>query len=151
MASRVDLLVANLLQTSGDALYIVPGERLFMTRGDVRAVVGREPVGEESFRAVVEELVPGSVAEELSRARHRLAWEIGPDVEAVEIRFGQHGGECVPDAGDQVRGRVAPSRLSCSTSPFDSSPFGAKKNAHPVFTAWAWGAAPAPQGCGHQR
>ena len=92
MASRVDLLVANLLQTSGDALYIVPGERLFMTRGDVRAVVGREPVGEESFRAVVEELVPGSVAEELSRARHRLAWEIGPDVEAVEIRFGHVGG-----------------------------------------------------------
>ena len=92
MASRVDLLVANLLQTSGDALYIVPGERLFMTRGDVRAVVGREPVSEESFRAVVEELVPGSVAEELSRTRHRMAWEIGPDVEAVEIRFGHVGG-----------------------------------------------------------
>jgi twitching motility protein PilT len=92
MASRVDLLIANLLHTSGDALYIVPGERLFMTRGDVRAVVGREAVGDESFRSVVAELVPGGNADELAHSRHRMAWEIGPDVEAVEIRFGHIGG-----------------------------------------------------------
>ncbi|HMM35709.1 MAG TPA: type IV pilus twitching motility protein PilT, partial [Thermoanaerobaculia bacterium] len=91
MASRVDLLVANLLQTTGDALYIVPGEKLFMTRGDVRAVVGREPVGVESFRAVVAELVPGSTPEELAVARHRMPWPTGPGKDEVEIRFGQVG------------------------------------------------------------
>ncbi len=91
MASRVDLLVANLLQTTGDALYIVPGEKLFMTRGDVRAVVGREPVGVESFRAVVAELVPGSTPEELAVARHRMPWPTGPGKDPVEIRFGQVG------------------------------------------------------------
>ncbi|MHB8798872.1 MAG: type IV pilus twitching motility protein PilT [Thermoanaerobaculia bacterium] len=91
MASRVDLLVANLLQTTGDALYIVPGEKLFMTRGDVRAVVGREPVGVESFRAVVAELVPGSTPEELAASRHRMPWPTGPGKDAVEIRFGQMG------------------------------------------------------------
>ena len=88
MASRVDLLVANLLQTTGDALYIVPGEKLFMTRGDVRAVVGREPVGVESFRAVVAELVPGSTPEELAVARHRMPWPTGPGKDPVEIRPG---------------------------------------------------------------
>ncbi len=91
MASRVDLLVANLLQTTGDALYIVPGEKLFMTRGDVRAVVGREPVGVESFRAVVAELVPGSTPEELAASRHRMPWPTGPGKDLVEIRFGQVG------------------------------------------------------------
>ncbi len=91
MASRVDLLVANLLQTTGDALYIVPGEKLFMTRGDVRAVVGREPVGVESFRAVVAELVPGSTPEELAAGRHRMPWPTGPGKDPVEIRFGQVG------------------------------------------------------------
>jgi twitching motility protein PilT len=91
MASRVDLLVANLLQTTGDALYIVPGEKLFMTRGDVRAVVGREPVGVESFRAVVAELVPGSSPEELAASRHRMPWPTGPGKDQVEIRFGQVG------------------------------------------------------------
>ena len=92
MASRVDLLVANLLQTTGDALYIVPGEKLFMTRGEVRAVVGREPVGVESFQAVAAELVPGVAAEELARTRHRLPWDTGPGGEPVEIRFGLVGG-----------------------------------------------------------
>ncbi len=102
MASRVDLLVANLLQTTGDALYIVPGEKLFMTRGDVRAVVGREPVGVESFRAVVAELVPGRAPEELAVSRHRMPWPTGPGKDHVEIRFGQVGATpavmlCRPD------------------------------------------------------
>ena len=44
MAARIDLLVASLLQTEGEALYIIPGERLFMTRGTSRVFVGREPV-----------------------------------------------------------------------------------------------------------
>ena len=92
MASRIDLLVANLLQTEGEALYIIPGERLFMTRGTTRAFVGREPVSLESFRAVVAEVAPGRDAEELARSRHGIPLDLGPGRESVEIRFGLLGG-----------------------------------------------------------
>jgi twitching motility protein PilT len=88
MSSRIDLLIANLLQTEGEALYIVAGERLFMTRGEVRAVVGREPVSADSFRAVTGEIAPGLSPEDLARARHRIPVELGPGRESVEIRFG---------------------------------------------------------------
>ncbi|MFN7989751.1 MAG: PilT/PilU family type 4a pilus ATPase [Thermoanaerobaculia bacterium] len=88
MSSRIDLLVANLLQTEGEALYIVPGERMFMTRGPSRAVVGREAVGTDSFRAVAAEVAPGRAAEDLARARHRIPVELGPGMEPIEIRFG---------------------------------------------------------------
>jgi len=93
MASRIDLLVANLLQTEGEALYIIPGERLFMTRGTTRAFVGREPVSLESFRAVVAEVAPGHDAEELARTRHSIPLDLGPGRESVEIRFGLLGGK----------------------------------------------------------
>jgi twitching motility protein PilT len=88
MPSRIDILLANLLQTEGEALYIVPGERMFMTRGAVRAVVGREPVGVDSFRAVAAEVAPGQAPEALARARHRVRAEIGPGTEPIEVRFG---------------------------------------------------------------
>ena len=88
MASRIDFLLANFLQTEGEALYIVPGERMFMTRGAVRAVVGREPVGADSFRAVVAEVAPGQAPETLARARHRVPSERGPGTEPIEVRFG---------------------------------------------------------------
>jgi len=93
MSSRIDLLVANLLHTEGEALYIVPGERMFMTRGPSRAIVGREPVGMDSFRAVVAEVSPGRVAEDLARARHRIPVELGPGMEPIEIRFGFYGSQ----------------------------------------------------------
>ena len=93
MASRIDLLVANLLQTEGEALYIIPGERLFMTRGTSRAFVGREPVSVESFRAVVAEVAPGKEPEELARTRFRIPMNLGPGRESVEVRFGLLGGQ----------------------------------------------------------
>ena len=93
MASRIDLLVANLLQTEGEALYIIPGERLFMTRGTSRVFVGREPVSVESFRAVVAEVAPGKAADELARTRVRIPMNLGPGRESVEIRFGLLGGQ----------------------------------------------------------
>jgi twitching motility protein PilT len=106
VASRIDLLVANLLKTEGEALYIIPGDRLFMTRGISRAFVGREPVSIESFLAVVAEVAPGQVAEELARTRCRIPLDRGPGREAVEIRFGLLGGK----AGIMIcrPGRMAP-------------------------------------------
>ena len=93
MATRIDLLVASLLQTEGEALYIIPGERLFMTRGTSRVFVGREPVSVESFRTVVAEVAPGKAADELARTRVRIPMKLGPGRESVEIRFGLLGGQ----------------------------------------------------------
>ncbi len=110
MASRIDLLVANLLQTEGEALYIIPGERLFMTRGTSRAFVGREPVSVESFHAVVAEVAPGQMPEELARTRHRVPMNPGTGQESVEIRFGLLGGK----AGIMI---CRPARMAPSPEP----------------------------------
>ncbi len=110
MASRIDLLVANLLQTEGEALYIIPGDRLFMTRGTSRAFVGREPVSVESFHAVVAEVAPGQSPEELARSRHRIPLSPGAGKESVEIRFGLLGGK----AGIMI---CRPARMAPSPEP----------------------------------
>ena len=87
MAGKVAALVRNFLQTDGDALYLVPGEKIFITRGTTRTVVGREVVSEGSFHAVVDELVPGVPAETLARKRNRLPYVAGAGLTPVEIHF----------------------------------------------------------------
>jgi twitching motility protein PilT len=92
MASKVGALVRNFLQTDGDALYLVPGEKIFIARGTARTVAGREAVSEESFRAVVDELVPGVSAETLCEKRNRLPYVAGAGLPPVEIHFATIGG-----------------------------------------------------------
>lgn len=92
MASKVAALVRNFLQTDGDALYLVPGEKIFISRGTARAVAGREVVSDESFRAVVDELIPGVPAETLAQKRNRLPYVAGPGLSPVEIHFATIGG-----------------------------------------------------------
>ncbi len=92
MASKVAALVRNFLQTDGDALYLVAGEKIFITRGTARTVAGREVVSEASFHAVVDELVPGVPAETLARKRSRLPYVAGPGLPPVEIHFAVLGG-----------------------------------------------------------
>ncbi len=92
MASKVAALVRNFLQTDGDALYLVAGEKIFITRGTTRTVAGREVVSEASFRAVVDELVPGVPAETLARKLNRLPYVAGAGLPPVEIHFAVVGG-----------------------------------------------------------
>lgn len=87
MASKVSALVRNFLQTDADALYLVAGERIFITRGTAKAVAGREVVSRELFQAVVEELVPGVLPETLVERRSRLPYVAGAGLPPVEIRF----------------------------------------------------------------
>jgi twitching motility protein PilT len=129
MASRIDILLANLLQTEGEALYIVPGERMFMTRGAVRAVVGREPVGADSFRAVAAEVAPGQAPEALARARHRVPAQLGPETEPIEVRFGFVG--------------ASPALAICRTSRMSADTHFSPEGA-PAAPAAAPVAAPAP-------
>ena len=91
MAGKVAALVRNFLQTDGDALYLVPGEKIFIMRGTSRTVVGREVVSEGSFHAVVEELVPGVPAETLARKRNRIPYVAGAGLPPVEIQFAALG------------------------------------------------------------
>ena len=92
MASKVAGLVRNFLQTDGDALYLVAGEKIFVTRGTTRAVAGREIVSDELFRAVVDELVPGVPAATLAQKRSRLPYVAGAGLPPVEIHFAIVGG-----------------------------------------------------------
>ena len=92
MASKVAALVRNFLQTEGDALYLVAGEKIFITRGTARNVAGREVVSEASFRAVVDELVPGVPPETLAQKRSRLPYVAGTGLPPVEIHFALLGG-----------------------------------------------------------
>ncbi len=93
--SKVEALVRSFLQTDGDALYLVPREKLYLTHGHTRTVVGREPLSDETFLAVVAELRPGAIPAALAEERARIPVLIHPDSEPVEVRFGM------------VQGRVA--------------------------------------------
>lgn len=87
MASKVAALVRNFLQTDADALYLVAGEKIFITRGTARAVAGREVVSAELFQAVVDELVPGVAPETLVQKRSSLPYVAGAGLPPVDIRF----------------------------------------------------------------
>ncbi|MEO6323702.1 MAG: type IV pilus twitching motility protein PilT [Thermoanaerobaculia bacterium] len=91
MASKIEALVRNFLKTDGDALYLVPGEKIFLMKGASKVIVGREPLGEESFRAVAGELVPGAPVESLSAMRHRVPFRLDEATEPVDIQFGRSG------------------------------------------------------------
>jgi twitching motility protein PilT len=136
VAARIDLLVASLLQTEGEALYIIPGERLFMTRGTSRVFVGREPVSVESFRTVVAEVAPGKEADELARTRVRVPMQLGPGMETVEIRFGLLGGQ----AGLMI---CRPARMASSPAPAPEPEAELESEAAPV-TVFLKTPSPAP-------
>lgn len=92
MARNVEALVRNFLKTSGDALYLVPGERIFLIRGTQKVVVGREEVSDDSFRAVAAELAPGTPVESLADQRLRVPYRLDETSDPVEIVFGRSGG-----------------------------------------------------------
>jgi Tfp pilus assembly pilus retraction ATPase PilT len=87
VTSRVGALVRSFLQTDGDALYLVAGEKIFITRGTTRTVAGREVVSEEAFRVVAEEIVPGVPSELLAQKRNRIPYLAGEGLPPVEIHF----------------------------------------------------------------
>lgn len=87
MTSRVRALVRSFLQTDGDALYLIAGEKIFITRGTTKTVAGREVVSDDAFRVVVEEIVPGASPEILAQGRNRLPFLAGEDLAPVEIQF----------------------------------------------------------------
>src|SRR5256885_13382337 len=91
MISKIEALVRNFLRADADALYLVPGEKIFLMRGSSRAVVGRENLSEESFRGVAGELVPGGPVETLAQMRHKGIYRVDDTLEPVEIQFGRSG------------------------------------------------------------
>jgi twitching motility protein PilT len=92
VASKVAALVKNFLQTDAEALYLVAGEKIFITRGTAKVVAGREIVSAELFQAVVDELVPGVPPEKLAERRSTLPYVAGAGLPPVEIRFANLGG-----------------------------------------------------------
>lgn len=88
MGAKLDALVRSFLRSDGDALYLVPGERIFMMKGTARAVVGREPLSEDSFVAVASELVPGQGGADLAEKRHRMEYQVDPTSGFVDLQFG---------------------------------------------------------------
>lgn len=88
MGAKLDALVRSFLRSDGDALYLVPGERIFMMKGTGRAVVGREPLSAESFEAVAGELVPGQTSADLAEKRHRMEYQLDPTSGFVDLQFG---------------------------------------------------------------
>lgn len=93
MTSRVGALVRSFLQTDGDALYLIAGEKIFITRGTTKTVAGREVVSDEAFRIVVEEIAPRESRPRLvSRNRNRLPFLAGEDLAPVAIQFSMVAG-----------------------------------------------------------
>jgi len=91
--SKVEALVRNFLRTDADALYLVPGERMYLMRGNARTVVGREGLSEDSFRAVAGELVPGGPVETLTQLRHRMTFRTDETQPLVDIQFDRLGNQ----------------------------------------------------------
>ena len=91
MASKVEALVRNFLKTDGDALYLVPGERIFLLKGTNKVVVGRENLTEESCRTVGAELAPGEPFEAMVEARRKIPFKADPSLDTVEVLFGRSG------------------------------------------------------------
>jgi twitching motility protein PilT len=90
--SKVEALVWSFLHTDGDSLYLLPHERLYLMKGQERVPIGREPLTEETFFAVIAELRPGADPTALAKERTRIPVQIRPDLEPVEIRFGMTRG-----------------------------------------------------------
>jgi twitching motility protein PilT len=91
MATKIDALVRSFLRSNGEALYLVPGERIFAVKGSAKAVMGREPLSEESFEAVIGELIPGESGRSLSDRNQRMTLQLDPGSAPVDIQFGFFG------------------------------------------------------------
>src|SRR5712691_7932677 len=91
MPSRVEALIRNFLKTDGEALCLVLGERLYLKRAGARTIVGREPLSEESFRAIADELAPGELVDSLVETGFSLPFSLDDASNPVEIRFGLSG------------------------------------------------------------
>ena len=88
MSSKLGALLRHFRETDADALYLVPGEKIFVTRGTQKLVVGREPLSDESFRALAAEVVPDKGTETLARRRYRVPLSPEDGDENVEVQFG---------------------------------------------------------------
>jgi twitching motility protein PilT len=122
VASKVAALVRNFLQTDADALYLVAGEKIFITRGTARAVAGREVVSAELFQAVVEELVPGVSPETLVQKRRSLPYVAGTGLPPVEIRFALVNGAPAMMVVRAVRGPDADAPRTPAPAPRTPTP-----------------------------
>ena len=87
MASKVEALVRSFLKTDGDALCLVLGERMYLKRGALNSVVGREPLSQESFRAIADELAPGDLLESLVETNFKVPFRLDDHSESVQIDF----------------------------------------------------------------
>src|SRR5262245_46479885 len=87
MASKVEALVRSFLKTDGDALCLVLGERMYLKRGASNSVVGREPLSQESFRAIADELAPGDLLESLVETSYKVPFRLDDQSETVQIDF----------------------------------------------------------------
>ncbi|MCG3193431.1 MAG: PilT/PilU family type 4a pilus ATPase [Thermoanaerobaculia bacterium] len=88
MGSKIESLVRSFLRSDADGLYLVPGEKIFMMKGLGRAIVGREPLSDDSLQAVSFELVPSTPMHVLSESEYRLTYRPDPASDAVEVTFG---------------------------------------------------------------
>src|SRR5438552_4122162 len=91
MPSKIEALVRNFQKTDGEALCLVPGEKIFIIRAGAKVIVGREDLSRESFQAVAEELVPGADEEALADMKHRVPYQVDAASSQVEIVFGRSG------------------------------------------------------------
>ncbi len=138
MPSKVEALVRNYLRTDADALFLVPGERMFLMKGVQRAVVGREPLSLDSFLAVSDELAPGEAPEALAQRHFRVPLRLDAASQPVEVRFGTSG-----SSASIMIARAASVRAEAGASPEPLPPAPQPEPAPPREPARSPQAAPA--------
>jgi hypothetical protein len=89
MAIKIEALISGFLQTGGQALYLVPGEPIYMIRDGQRVQVGRDALGLGVFKAAAARIAPGD-ATELARCRHKTVFE-PPHLAPTEVCFHLRG------------------------------------------------------------
>jgi len=119
MASKVEALVRSFLKTDGEALCLVLGERMYLKRGGSSTVVGREPLSQESFRAIADELSPGDMLESLVETAYKAPFRLDEAAEPVQIDFSG-----TPDAPVMtiVRARTNGARPSVAAAAASAAP-----------------------------
>lgn len=90
----LESLVQKFLRSPGEALFVIPNQKLVVLQGGTTQEIGREPISGEIFRTILDAVVPGSVFEDLVDQRHKIPYDL-PDTEPLEIRFGKISGASV--------------------------------------------------------
>jgi twitching motility protein PilT len=117
MASKVEALVRSFLKTDGDALCLTLGERMYLKRGSSNTVVGREPLSQESFRAIADELAPGDLLESLVETAYKVPFRLDDQSEPVQIDFsGTADTPAMTIVRARTQARPAPSATAAATT-----------------------------------